>query len=174
MPRYKYTLCLIRRGDEILLLNRYNAPCMGCWNGVGGKLEAGEAPTECVLREVMEETGIALQKVHFRGILSWWSGDSRIRDEDGGLYLFAAEMPKDFDFPALKPTDEGILQFKKLDWALNPANDGVVRNIPRFLPTLLSDERPHHYRQTYDQDRITDFSITPMTEEEVRACELRD
>lgn len=37
---YQYTLCFIERGDAILLLNRQKAPWMGCWNGVGGKIEA--------------------------------------------------------------------------------------------------------------------------------------
>ncbi|MCK5130449.1 MAG: NUDIX domain-containing protein, partial [Clostridiales bacterium] len=50
MMNYKYTICFIKRNDEILLLNRENDSWMGCWNGVGGRLEDGESPTECILR----------------------------------------------------------------------------------------------------------------------------
>lgn len=37
----KYTLCLIRNDDQLLLLNRVKKPQMGMWNGVGGKIEVG-------------------------------------------------------------------------------------------------------------------------------------
>ncbi len=35
---YKYTICFIRKGNKILLLNRNKKPNMGMWNGVGGKI----------------------------------------------------------------------------------------------------------------------------------------
>ena len=30
----------------------------GKWNGLGGKLEPGETPEQCVIREVAEESGL--------------------------------------------------------------------------------------------------------------------
>lgn len=44
---YKYTLCFIKKGCQLLMLNRDSAPTKGLWNGVGGKIEANESPTEC-------------------------------------------------------------------------------------------------------------------------------
>ena len=41
------------------------------WLGVGGKLEYGEAPEECLIREVKEETGYTLSSYRFRGILTF-------------------------------------------------------------------------------------------------------
>lgn len=52
----KYTICFIKRADNILLLNREKPGWMGSWNGVGGKIETGETPIECILREIYEET----------------------------------------------------------------------------------------------------------------------
>ena len=55
------TLCYIEREGKLLLLYRNkkeNDPNEGKWIGVGGKIEEGETPDECVLREVMEETGL--------------------------------------------------------------------------------------------------------------------
>lgn len=43
---------------EILLLER--ADCAGFWQSVTGSLEAGETPFQAALREVDEETGIAV------------------------------------------------------------------------------------------------------------------
>jgi 8-oxo-dGTP diphosphatase len=31
------------------------------WNGLGGKFEKGETPEECVVREVLEESGMSIQ-----------------------------------------------------------------------------------------------------------------
>ena len=47
----------------------------GKWIGVGGKFEAGEAPEECLLREVMEETGLELTSYRYRGLLSFIYAD---------------------------------------------------------------------------------------------------
>jgi 8-oxo-dGTP diphosphatase len=59
----KYTICFIKRKDEILLLNRNKKPNMGLWNGVGGKIETGETPFEGIIRETWEETGLLLKEV---------------------------------------------------------------------------------------------------------------
>ena len=47
----------------------------GKWIGVGGKFETGEAPEECLLREVMEETGLKLTSYRYRGLLSFIYAD---------------------------------------------------------------------------------------------------
>ncbi len=39
----------------------------GKWIGIGGKLEPGETPEECLIREVREETGLELTEYRFRG-----------------------------------------------------------------------------------------------------------
>ncbi|MFC2391739.1 MAG: NUDIX domain-containing protein, partial [Bacteroidota bacterium] len=41
----------------------------GKWLGIGGKLEAGETPEECLKREVQEETGYKLNSYEFRGLV---------------------------------------------------------------------------------------------------------
>ena len=59
MPKLA-TICYIDNGHSLLLLHRNKKPNdvhEGKWIGVGGKLEAGESPEECVIREAKEETG---------------------------------------------------------------------------------------------------------------------
>ena len=65
---YKYTICFIRKGNKILLLNRNKKPNMGMWNGVGGKIEDNETPYEGIIRETLEETGIDLPSVTYKGM----------------------------------------------------------------------------------------------------------
>ena len=35
----------------------------GKWVGVGGKIEKGESPEECAVREVFEETGLKAEEL---------------------------------------------------------------------------------------------------------------
>ncbi len=39
------------------------------WNGLGGKFEAGETPENCVIREVLEESGLSIQNPKYCGLL---------------------------------------------------------------------------------------------------------
>lgn len=57
-PLQKATLCFLVRGDEILLAMKKRGLGEGKWNGVGGKLEAGEKVEEAVTRETQEEIGV--------------------------------------------------------------------------------------------------------------------
>ncbi|MCP8967110.1 NUDIX hydrolase [Ectobacillus ponti] len=136
---HKYTICFIQRGNDVLLLNRSYSPNMGLWNGVGGKLDAGETPEQGILREVMEETGILLSAVSYRGTVTWKSD----HEDWGGMYMYTAQMP---DIPYVTPqgAEEGILDWKPIAWVLDPENDGVVSNIRHFLPHALAGRVMEH------------------------------
>ncbi len=43
------------------------------WLGIGGKFEDKESPEECIIREVKEETGLTLNSLKLRGILTFIS-----------------------------------------------------------------------------------------------------
>ena len=74
----KYTICFIKYGDEILMLNREKSPNMGLWNGVGGKIEEGETHLQSVIREAYEETGIQLKNPTFAGEVVWLSNSGNV------------------------------------------------------------------------------------------------
>ena len=57
------TLCYIEKDNKYLMLHRTkkkNDINKDKWLGIGGKFEEGESPEECIVREVMEETGLKL------------------------------------------------------------------------------------------------------------------
>ena len=68
------TLCYIEKENQYLMLHRIvkkNDVNKDKWIGVGGHFEQGESPEECLLREVMEETGLELLSYRFRGIVTF-------------------------------------------------------------------------------------------------------
>ena len=84
------TLCYLRRQDEWLMLYRNKKPDdpnEGKWIGIGGRIEPGETPDQCVSREVFEETGIRLTSVHFHGIIHFRSDTW----EDEDMYLYSSD-----------------------------------------------------------------------------------
>ena len=46
--------------DRLLLIRRGHGPAAGEWSVPGGRVEAGETLAEAVVREVAEETGLAV------------------------------------------------------------------------------------------------------------------
>lgn len=70
------SLCYIRRDGCYLMLHRVKKrqdANAGKWIGVGGKFEPGESPDECMLREVLEETGLTLTSWRPRGVVTFVS-----------------------------------------------------------------------------------------------------
>ncbi|MBR1799804.1 MAG: 8-oxo-dGTP diphosphatase [Bacteroidales bacterium] len=70
------TLCYIDDGERYLMLHRTKKAVDAShdkWIGVGGKCEATESPDECMLREVKEETGLEIDRWHYRGIVTFIS-----------------------------------------------------------------------------------------------------
>jgi len=82
------TLCYLHREGQTLMLHRNkkeNDMHAGKWNGLGGKLEPGETPEECAIREVREEAGLIVKHPTLRGVITF-PGFSN--DEDWYVFLF--------------------------------------------------------------------------------------
>ena len=64
MPFFRVHVdALVRRGNEILILQHATGARRGAWAWPGGSLEEDESPEEGVRREVREETGLELSSV---------------------------------------------------------------------------------------------------------------
>jgi len=70
------TLCYVKdlKNNKTLMLYRNkkeNDYHEGKWNGLGGKLEKGESPEECAVRELKEEAGLDVKNPTLKGIITF-------------------------------------------------------------------------------------------------------
>ena len=100
------TLCYIEKDDSYLMLHRIkkeNDENKDKWIGVGGKMEEGESPEECLLREVKEETGLILKEYQYRGLITFVSKQWGTEY----MHLFTATEYEG----EIKECDEGTLEW---------------------------------------------------------------
>ena len=104
------TLCYIQSGGNDLLLHRTkkkNDQSHDKWLGIGGKFEDKESPEDCILREVLEETGLTLTSYQYRGIVTFVSDVW----ETEFMHLFTA----DAFTGTIRDCDEGELEWISKD-----------------------------------------------------------
>jgi 8-oxo-dGTP diphosphatase len=111
----------------VLLLRRRRPPNAGMWNGLGGKLEAGEDPFAACVREVREETGLTIAAPVLRALLI-----VGVRESGAVwiIYVFTAPAPDG----APVPSAEGDLRWVETEQiaALRTPAD-----LPVILPHVL-------------------------------------
>jgi 8-oxo-dGTP diphosphatase len=86
------TLCYLRQDHQTLMLHRVKKARdihEGKWNGLGGKLEAGESPEECAIREIEEESGLCVLAPRLAGLLTFPLFDGT---DDWYVYVFVVEQ----------------------------------------------------------------------------------
>ncbi|MBR5636351.1 MAG: 8-oxo-dGTP diphosphatase [Pseudobutyrivibrio sp.] len=104
------TLCYLIKDNKYLMLHRtkkeqdINA---GKYIGVGGHVEEGESPLDCIMREVKEETGLTLNSAKCRGYITFVMGD-----ETEHAILFTSD---DFSGVLTENCDEGELIWVDID-----------------------------------------------------------
>lgn len=126
------TLCFVRDGDQVLLLRRRHPPHQGLYNAPGGKIEPHEDPYEACVREVHEETGLRLQTVRLRALLTVITATPAAQ---WLLFVFTADRPPGPPDPVV--TDEGDLRWVHLD---SVASLPVPADVPLVLPYLFAPE----------------------------------
>ncbi len=107
VPGMNATLLFVFREDEVLLIRKKRGLGAGKINGPGGKIDPGETPEQCAIREVEEELGVTAGDITDAGLM-------RFQFTDGlGLlcYVFRADS---FTGTAVE-TDEAIPLWTKLE-----------------------------------------------------------
>lgn len=145
-----YNICFVKRENYILMLNRNFKPWMGCWNGVGGKIEVNETAKESVVREIYEETGITEYELQFKGLITW----SIDGNQYGGMFLYIANVANEFTYETPIRTNEGILDWKPIEWIKDPYNMGVAANVPISIEMIVNDYDCYEHHCTYVDGKL--------------------
>lgn len=135
------TVVFLRRGNEVLLLRHPQGKDRfpGCWDGIGGHVEAGEDLHDSARRELLEEAGFTVPRLQLRGLIH----ESGMVGHHYVVFLFTGEAPDgEPDSP------EGL----ELAW--HPADQvsrlPLVEDLRHWLPRLLVAEEPLFITERYD------------------------
>ena len=64
-------IVLVKKEDEILLVKSKTTGSSAFYSCVAGFIEHGESAEQCVEREVLEETGLSIKNISYRGSQPW-------------------------------------------------------------------------------------------------------
>jgi 8-oxo-dGTP diphosphatase len=104
-------------GRRVLLIHRNRRPDdahLGKYNGLGGKLDAGEDVVACMRREIREEAGIECEDLKLRGTISW-PGFGK-HGEDWFGFLFRIDR---WTGAPRQENPEGVLEWIEVDRVLS-------------------------------------------------------
>jgi 8-oxo-dGTP diphosphatase len=145
------TLCYLEKDNKYLMLLRNkkeNDVNEGKWIGVGGKCEKGESPEECVIRETFEETGIKLESLKMRGVMTFASEGW----EDEYIFVYTSDKFSGH----ITECNEGELAWIDKDkiMDLNLWNGDRI-----FLDIMINSDKLFSIKLSYKGDDIVDKQL---------------
>lgn len=146
------TLCYIERDGKYLMMHRVkkeNDINRDKWIGIGGGLEEGESPLDCVIREAREETGLELLKPEYRGLVSFCFSDGG-KSATEQMHLFTCS---EFSGELVSDCDEGVLELVPID---DVPKLPVWEGDKIFLRLLREEKRFFLLKLCYEGDVLTD------------------
>jgi 8-oxo-dGTP diphosphatase len=145
------TLCYIKHNGKTLMVHRNkkaNDIHEGKWNGLGGKLEAGETPEMCIRREVEEEAGLFIQDPHLHGLLVF----TNFKGNDWYVFVFTARK---FGGELSESSPEGRLEWVEDD---KLTNLNLWESDHIFLP-WIEDGKFFSARFDYEGDVMRGYEV---------------
>lgn len=142
-----WTVCVIQKNDEILLIDRKHGNFQG-FIPPGGKVEHPESIVEGAIREVWEETGLKVDNLVFKGIYEWVNEDKNSR------FLIFNYWTDTFAGELLENPPEGELKWISVNEIENlPMQESVKERMPYFFEKGTFDM--HNYVEDGKQVRHT-------------------
>lgn len=149
------TICVLKNGDHFLLLKRAKEPNIGLYTPLGGKLDPFETPLNAAIRETWEESGIKVNNMEFRGILT----ETSPVDYNWISYVYLAEIEKQ----VTTESEEGTLEWMHIDELLKiptPKTD-------LYIYKCLIDSEKFIFNAEYNEDLELQLMINELTEEKL-------
>lgn len=150
------TLCYIENNGCYLMMHRVkkkNDCNHDKWIGIGGGIEEGESPLDCVIREAKEETGLDLVSPDYRGLVtfSMISKGELITEQ---MHLFSC---KHFSGQLLSDCNEGNLEWVPVE---NVTKLPIWEGDKIFLDLLRREKRFFLLKLEYDEDVLLRHQLT--------------
>ncbi|CRX39420.1 NUDIX hydrolase [Estrella lausannensis] len=141
--------------DQVLMVHRIGREddlFLGKYNGLGGKMEAGEDVLSCMKREIFEEAGIIAEELHLRGTVNWTGFGKNGEDWLGFIFLIER-----FSGTPLKECAEGPLEFVPINQLHTlPMWEGDRH----FLPLVFDkNQAPFHGHMPYQGGKVMGWSF---------------
>ncbi|WP_078380594.1 8-oxo-dGTP diphosphatase [Sutcliffiella halmapala] len=123
-----YTMCLVQNGDKVLLINRPDKKGFPGYIGPGGKVDFPESLTEGATREVLEETGLKVKNLIYKGL------DEYVDIKKGYRYMVYNYITSSFEGELLQHPPEGDLHWVSIEEALElPMQPWFKKRFPLFF-----------------------------------------
>ena len=148
-PKDPATLVFVIRDGKILLIDKKTGFGKGKVNGPGGKIEKGESPEACAVRECQEELGITVSNLRF-------CGQHRFQFVDGYSLLVWVYSSQVFSGVPTETTEAKPL-WVPLD---EIPYERMWEDDHLWLPMVLRGER-FQGRWLFDGDRMLDYELLP-------------
>lgn len=146
------TICYIDNGKELLLLHRNKKEHdvhRGKWISVGGKIESGESPEECAIREIKEETGLDVHRLKMVGVITF---PEFTPQHDWYTYVFRVT-----EFSGeIQECDEGTLEWVPYEDVLTKPTWQGDR---MFLKWILEQKPFFSAKFSYQEETLVDYSV---------------
>lgn len=141
------TLTFVLEAGRVLLIRKKRGLGAGKVNGPGGRLEPGEEPIDCAIREVEEELGITPLGLEYRG-------ENRFQFVDGYSIHVYAYVASGYE-SEVRETDEAAplwTDIEAIPYAEMWEDDRL------WLPHALAGYAPQG-RYIFDGDRMLDWEL---------------
>lgn len=145
------SLCYIEKDGCYLMLHRIKKNVdinKNKWIGVGGRFIEGESSLECCIREIKEETGLDVQKLHFRGIITFFSNNTVTEH----MHLFTCDS---FSGELIE-CDEGVLEWIPKDKIFDLS---LWEGDKIFLELLFDNEPFFLLKLNYENDKLVSYDL---------------
>ena len=121
------TVCYLKKDNKVLMI-KFSKKWGNVYAPPGGKIEKGESPLDCIIREFKEETGLTLVNPKLQGI-SYWQDSF-----EGIIFVYTAE---DYEGKQILTSEEGNLEWIKIEELITIKQ---FEQNEKFTPYLFKNE----------------------------------
>jgi 8-oxo-dGTP diphosphatase len=141
---------IVRQGESVLLVRQVIESEIVGWSIPGGVIEENESVQDGAIREVLEETGVALagQPMRLAYVVSYARSEQNDRTQ---AFVFEVETAEEV---ILDNVDSDILnaEFAPMELALERLRDFPLKVMVEPAIAILTGEAPHGTTWSYEQN----------------------